>query len=193
MYINFKILDLKGVSLDDYVLMNIIRQNKFEDVSEKIKEWGGLKELEKYGLIEYVKGKKDETEFQRVRLSKLGTKWIEDIQTPEINEDDLRIYDWLEGIYKSLGREVGNRKKTKMHIAQFRVHSGISRNALAYLCQEFIEDEEEMEYSFKLEYLFFKPSSVYQTKFDIDQSRLYKYYLKHQKVFDNAFLEIYGN
>ena len=82
---------------------------------------------------------------------------------------------------------IGNRKKTKLYIALFRVNSQISKNKLAHLIYTFITDEKEMEYSQKLEYLFFKPSHMYQSKFDIEQSRLYQYYLKHKEVFDKQF------
>ena len=50
-----------------------------------------------------------------------------------------------------------------------------------------MNDESQFEWSKVLEYLFFKPSSVYNVKFDLDQSQLYKYYLKRKPFFDNKF------
>jgi hypothetical protein len=44
-----------------------------------------------------------------------------------------------------------------------------------------------MEYNMKLEFAFFKPTNVFQVKFDLDQSRLYAYYIKRKDFFDSKF------
>jgi len=180
----------RKMSVDNFLLLQACRQNKTESLGLFIEEtWGkvGLAELESMGLVEYIKGKKNQSMFSKVRTTKKGNEILDDIETPEITEDDLKFFDWLEESYKGSGRVIGNRKKTKMYIALFRAHSNIDKNRLAVLINSFLNNESEMGYSKKLEYLFFKPSSVFQTKFDIEQSRLYQYYLKHQEQFDKVF------
>ena len=110
-----------------------------------------------------------------------GRDLLGDLETPLVTEDDLRVFEWLEGVYKSSGREVGNRKKTKMYIALFRVHSQIDRNRLGFLINTFLQDESQMEYSRRLEYLLFKPATAFDTRFSLEGSRLYQFFLKHRE------------
>ena len=92
-----------------------------------------------------------------------------------------------------MNKESGNKRKCKNFIAQFRVNSGICKNHLAFLCQTFINDEKEIEYSQKLEFLFFKGANLFATKFDIYQSRLFQYYEKRKEFFEDAFARINNN
>ena len=193
MHINFKILESYGLIPDDVICLQAIFQNKTEDnelLLISIYTVEKIEKFEKSELVKYISGTKKSSKFKLVRLSDKGSKILDEIQIPQINTDDLDIFGWLEGIYKNSGKEIGNAKKTKSLISQFRVNSGIERNHLAYLCRVFINDEKEMEYSKKLEFLFWKPSNLFQTKFDIEQRRLYQYYLKRKEAFDAKFLTI---
>lgn len=190
MYINFKLLDSYGLSPQDAVALQAIFQNKFEDNAEIISSVCDVEKFENLKLISFIKGTKKASKESLMRLSPKGSKILEDVQVAGVNQDDLDVYAWLEGVYKKENKEIGNMKKTKVLISQFRVNSGIERNHLAYLCKVFISDEKEMEYSQKLEFLFFRPASVFQVKFDIEQSRLYQYYLKRKEQFDEKFRKI---
>lgn len=190
MYVNFNLLSSYKLIPEDVISLQAIFQNKTEDNEHLLESICNLKKFENLGLVKFINGTKKSSKFKLVRLSDKGSKILEEIQIPEINEDDLNIFSWLEAIYKKEGKEIGNAKKTKSLISQFRVNSGIERNHLAYLCKIFISDEKEMEYSQRLEYLFWKPSNLFQTKFDINQSRLYSYYLKRKEQFDEKFLKI---
>lgn len=190
MYINFSLLQGYELNPKDVISLQAIFQNKTEDNEHLLESICNLEKFENLGLVKFVNGTKKSSKFKLVRLSDKGSKILEEIQIPEINEDDLNIFSWLEAIYKKEGKEIGNAKKTKSLISQFRVNSGIERNHLAYLCKIFINDEKEMEWSKKLEFLFWKPANLFQTKFDIEQSRLYQYYLKRKEAFDAKFLNI---
>jgi hypothetical protein len=191
MYINFEIAKSKGLSPTDVANLQLISQNKTESLWEIITETITLSTLDRYqslGLASLVKAKnKSDTIQNRIRLTPKGNAFLEELQIPMVNEDDLKLYTWLESVYKSENKEIGNRKKTKLYIALFRANSGIDRNKLAYLCKVFMNDASQFEWSKVLEYLFFKPANMYSTRFDIEESRLYKYYLKHQTMFDNKF------
>ena len=190
MYINFELLVSYELVPEDVLCLQAIFQNKFEDNELLLISIYNIKRIEKFenlGLVKYIKGTKKSSKFKLVRLSDKGSSTLELIQIPLVNQDDLNIFNWLESIYKKEEKEIGNAKKTKSLISQFRVNSGIERNHLAYLCKTFILDEREMEWSKKLEFLFWKPSNLFQTKFDIEQSRLYQYYLKRKDYFDEKF------
>lgn len=191
MYINFKLAQTNGLILQDIILLQMIAQNKNENHSETLDKFEeDFVKFETQGIVEYIKGKKNESKGHKIRLSAKGSRILDEIQIPEVTADDLDVYTWLENVYKKSGKDIGNSKKTKGLIAQFRVHSGIERNHLVFLCKIFINDEKEMEYSKRLEYLFWKSDHVFQTKFDIHQSRLYQYYLKRKESFDAKFQEI---
>ena len=190
-YINFLLARSKGLTLCEISLLQIISQNKSEDHASTIEKFP--EEIEKFdaqGLTTYIKGTAKSSAASKIRLSDKGARILEEIQTPEVTEDDLDVYTWLEKKYKEQGKEIGNAKKTKSLIAHFRANSGIERNHLVFLCKVFMNDEKEMEYSQRLEYLFWKREHLYQIKFDINQSRLYQYYLMNKEAFDAKFAQI---
>lgn len=191
MYINTNILKHHNLNLQQVTLLQILHQAKTEDVSELLESYNGdLDVLHYKGFLSEVKAKnKQESVYKRLRLSKKGREVLDAIETPEVTEDSLRIFEWIKQIYISAGKDLGNQKKTKMFIAQFSAESGIQRNALAFLIQSFINDESQFEWSKVLQYLFFKGESVFNIKFDLHSSRLYQYYLKNQNYFDNKFQE----
>ena len=90
-------------------------------------------------------------------------------------------------------KDIGNKKKTKMYIAEFRVHSGIEKNELAHLMSQFLNDEANMLYNNKLEFALFKSSNLYQTKFNLDESRLWQYYSRNKEIIDKDYISKYGN
>ena len=104
-----------------------------------------------------------------------------------MEEQDITIFNWLKNIYLKRGKTVGNGKRTQRLIASFRVKSGIELNKLSYLCKTFITDEEQQEYSHKLENVFYKPKTMFATKFVLEDSRLWQYYMKHKTMFDKEF------
>lgn len=194
-YINFNILSSKNLSIYELGTLQLIKQNKTENLSEEINflvsDTDFIEKMSVLGYIEFIKPKnKSQSKWELIRTTKKGNEVLELIETPEISNDDIRLFEYLENTYKSLGKETGNKRKCKIFISQFRAHSGISRNHLAFLCQSFINDEKEIEYSQKLEYLFFKGAHLFSTKFDLYQSRLYQYYEKHKEFFEQQFLKI---
>jgi hypothetical protein len=189
MYVNFKLAAQKGIHPSTILSLQLLKQNKTENLAETIENYmgaGGLEYLTEAGYVEFVKGKKTDSVYSLARLSKRGKELLELLETPEIIEDDITIFNFLAAKYKETEREIGNAKKTKLYIALFRAHTGIERNCLAILCNAFLEDEQNFQYSRKLEYLFFKPANVYE-KFDIQQSKLYQFYLNRQAYFDTQF------
>lgn len=193
-YINVSLLKSRNLSLHEFAILCLLRQNKFEnnlDILETELNTDVLKKFEDLNLIEQVKRKnKAQNEIELIRTSKKGSEWIEDISTAELCEDTLKIYNWIENIYLSTNREIGNKKKTKQFISQFSKESGITRNHLAYLIQSFINTDSEFEWSKKLQFLFFKGDSLFSVRFDLSASRLYQYYQKRRDYFEQEFLKI---
>ena len=175
-------------------LLLVLKHASKKDVSELIAnliiEEEDLTELEEKGYIKFVKGKKDDSELHRMRLGKKGTSFLNSLDDPDVEPEDVKIFDWLANIYKKRDKQIGNGKRTQRHIASFRVKSDIDRNRLAFLCEAFINDDDEQEYSHKLENVFWKPVNMFQSKFVLEDSRLWKYYNKRKQYFDNEFKKL---
>jgi hypothetical protein len=188
-YINTKILKQHNLNLQQVSLLQILHQNKTEDMSELLESYNGdLDVLNEKGLLSEVKAKsKQESVYKRLRLSKKGSELLNNLSIVDIDEDSLKIYDWIAEIYKQSGKELGNQKKTKQFIAQFSKESGIHKNSLAFLIQSFVNDESQFEWSKVLQYLFFKGDSVFAIRFDLHSSKLYQYYLKNENYFLEKF------
>lgn len=190
MYINFAYLKQKCLPATIVPALVAIHQNKTQALGSLCEELADryLELLKKEGLVEWVQAKnKSQSSWDLIRLSSKGKTLLNNIDTPEILEEDIKVFEWLKTLYLSLGKEIGNGKATKTYIALFRTHSGIARNALVKLCKDFTEDEEQMKYSHKLQNVFFKPEHIHQTKFSLDSSRLWAYYQKHKDHYDKEF------
>ena len=188
MYLNFNIIRAAGLSIEDVNLLQLCHQNKYEDVSEEIEALGGnIDGLTFQGLITQIKGKKSDSHFKKLRLTKEGSKLLENINTPEVSAYDIKLFDWAEALYKKMGKKSGNKKKTKRMIAQFQAESGIVGNEFAILLRAFFCDNNNMEYNHVLEFALNKRQGAYQTKFELSESRLYNYYLEHKEEFDRVF------
>jgi len=188
MYINLKYLAEIELSLEHVFVLQMAKQQRNEDATAVLE--GFTKHIHYLGgldLLRTIKGDKNDSELRKLRLSKKGDEILSNVETPELLEEDLKIFNWLKETYLKKEKKVGNMKKTKMLIANFRVHSGISRNALAKLAGTFVQDDANMEFSHVLEYVFWKAPSAYATRFQLEDSRLYKYYLRNQEYFDNLF------
>lgn len=181
MYINFKEFEKSNLSTDELVTLCALKQNNTTYLEANSDT---LEQLEYEGLVKEIKGFKKLSKYEKVRISDEGKKLLEKLEGIEVSEDTEIIFNWLSDYYKGLGKEVGNASKTKRWIEHFAQKSGIKRNNLVKLCKAFVSDENNMEYSHRLEYIVFKPKTVYQTKFSLEDSRLFQFYMKSKKHFD---------
>lgn len=191
-YINFPLLKKSDISYEDYLMLVCIRQMRTEPLQEYLNDIckgkeNKLKEFESKGLVEFIKKDAKKGLMFCVRTSKKANEFLDNLSIAEVTEADIILWDWLVKKYKRESLEIGNAKRGKRYVAQFRSESGISGNHLVLLCKTFINDSTQMEWSKRLEFLFFKPPNAFATRFDIEESKLYKYYLYHQTMFDKKF------
>lgn len=189
MYINISLLKSRNISLLELSLLQLVKQARIEDVSDVLSQNKiEVDSLVEKGYIAPIKGKKGQNIYQTLRTTKKGNEVLEDISTPEIDEDDKKVAEWLINHYKSLDKEIGNKRKLERHIRDFRTQSGIIRNNLVILCLDFLRENEER--SNKLEYIWYYPKTAFATKFDLEESWLYNHYLKNKERLDSKF-EVY--
>lgn len=191
MHINFKYANNRGLNPIDILTLQIIKQLRTD--KEVVNELATVLQDERLGFyvdkkwVTQIKGKKSDDELSRLRLTKSGNKLMENIETAEVTEDTIKIFDWISTFY--VGEEdkfVGNKKRTKQGLAQFAKETGISRNHLSYLIQNFLKSE-SFDYSYKLENLLFSSKNLYSRKFSLDECRLNDFYLKNKSFFDSKF------
>lgn len=187
MYINLEILKSRHLSLYDVGILQVVKQNKFEDSSEYLETIpsGLFDTYLEWGLVEYIKPKKkDDSKMKLIRLSKKGSTWLEDITTPEVIEGDLTMAEYLIEIYLGMSddpeREVGNKKLVKLYCAQFRKIVGLTLHEMYWLCYHYISN---LVYTKKLENIFFvkKDNPYGKFKDNIEASRLYQYFEQNKK------------
>lgn len=186
MWIDFK----NGViNPQDIILLQLIHQNQKEDLRYEVETHLDaliLDEFHTKGWVEFIKAKnKADTLQNRARLTKHGKQLLENLQTPPVSEEDEKVAVWLIDKYKRLGKDIGNGKKLRRHIRDFRHASGIEKNNLVMLVLNFLQEHEDQ--SRVLEYVFYYPKTVFATRFDIEDSWLYKHYLKKEEYFKSIF------
>ena len=189
-YFNTELAKSRQLHPLDVYILQIIHQNKSNDMSEDLvllMDDDILKRLHAFGLMEMIKGTNKMTEFQKLRLSKKGKKWLSDFQTYNIVENDIKLFDTLKQIYIDLDKEVGSEKKTKELIAWFRNETNFNHKQMWLIAKKFVQDETRMSYSKMLEKAFWSSTNHFQTQPKLEDSKMWTYYEKHREWFQNEF------
>lgn len=186
-YINLSVFNSSGLKPADIFFLAQIKQTETEYLIEKFtdSDYNRFKEL---NLIEHIKqGKKDEHLYKSLRLSQQGKDLMSELEEAVVEEQDDVVFLWLAEHYVNIGKEVGNKARTKRHIRDFRIKSGLQKNNLIKVCLDFIKDDDVMVFNNVLEFAFYKAPTAFQTRFNLEDSRLYKHYLKHKKRLEPTF------
>lgn len=186
-YYNIKLLKQKGLTPIEVTYLQLIKQNRTEDVSELLVDCD-LDSFEQRGLVTYIKGKPTDSSLNRVRLSSKGKKWLTDIETPEVTEGDLKMAEYLMEMYIKMSddeeRTIGNKKKVKMYCAVFRQKLQLTLHEMFWLCYLFVE---EYEFTKVLEKVFIDSNKNRYGNFEsnIEDSKLYQFYDNNkEKILD---------
>jgi hypothetical protein len=187
MYINLSVLGKANILFEDVVFLAAISQKESEFLINNLTDTT-FKRFETLSLLTNVKSKKkDEHPYVSLRLNEAGKQLLSDLEEAEIEEQDEKVLNWLCEQYLKLGKTVGNKKRTARHIRDFRIKSGIEKNNLIKICLDFISDDDNMEYNNILEFAFYKPMTAFQTRFQLEDSRLFKHFIKHRERLEKTF------
>jgi hypothetical protein len=178
MFINFEILnksELTWKELEYLFKLKVDYSLIDKDFHVKIVE-----NLPSY-YFTYIQGKPKEEMYQKIRISKKGEEFLENITTPHLLKEDIALFDRFSTWYLSIDerRSIGNKKKTKMYISQFRQLVGLTSMEMAKLLYEFCMKE---DYTLIMEYVFFVPNENRYGKFinNIESSKLHIFYEKYK-------------
>ena len=192
-YFNTKLAKSRELHPIDIYILQLIHQNKSDDMSEDlvlIMDDDSLKRLHAFGLMEMIKGTNKMNEFQKLRLSKKGKKYLSDFQTYNVVENDIKLFDTLKQIYVDADKEVGSEKKTKELIAWFRNETSFTHREIWFLAKSFIMDEGRMKYSQVLQFAFWKKENNFQVKPNLSSSKLWSLYEGKKDYFNKEFQKI---
>lgn len=200
MYFNYEYIKSQGATLGDILVLQLVKQlktdpNVVDPLSKTIKNTDEyLLSRESFGWFTEIKGKKSDPRIAKLRLTDKGLSLLEKSEIPFINNQDEVLYEWVKKMYVKRDKEIGNQKKGLMNMALFRVHSNISGNKLAFLLKNFLEDDSAQNFSLRVDYIFFKATNVFQTKFDLGDSKLWSFYQKRKSFFEEEFkkMDNYG-
>lgn len=200
MYINFNKLYITPEAL---IALCAIKQKNFcYEISE-----GLLHSFKKDDLTTEVKGKPNETERQKVRLSKKGEKLLINLSFEGDTDDETeKILEWLINIYKNKPCGIiKNKKETARRIQWWKEYSQIKGNRLALLLYLFVEDsyipnegESVAEFmnrnkrgvlSNMLDNVCWTPPNNFARHYTMDNSPLWRYYEDNKEYVDNFFLK----
>ena len=189
MYINISVLEKSGLQFSDLVFLCAISQVETDWLIENLNE-DAYSRFKTLNLIKHIKQKsKKEHLYVSLRLSDEGKALLSELEEAEVEEQDTKVGHWLINHYKQIDKQVGNSKRLMRHIRDFRLKSGIEKNNLIKVCLDFISDDDNMQYNNVLEFAFYKPLTAVQTRFQLEDSRIYKHYLKKEDYFKSIFEE----
>ena len=203
MYINFKNFQKSSLSGEDLVLLCAIKQGNTAFIESFCNLLPALKEK---GLITEIKGTKKQTETEKLRVSKKGSKLLLDLcYEGDVDEETIKIAEWIVKAYKN--RENGfvrNIKELERRIQWFKKITNINNNFLVYLIklamldtydpscgltpEEARKENPRLIMSNMAENLFWKSDNIFNKRYKLEESELFKYY-EDNKEFVHAVWE----
>ena len=178
MYINFLLYNLQP---QDLYYIFAVKQIETEinipnDTLQRFKD---------LDLITTIKGKPNQEERLKIRLSDKGKKFLDDLSTPEVTEGDCEMRDFLCDMYlnnEDEERKIGNKKAIGIYCSILRNRLGLTLHEFYYLCDYFLL---EHKFTKLLEYIFFNKNKHRYSKFQdvIEDSPLYQFWeQKEQEI-----------
>lgn len=181
-FLNYEIMSVKGLSLHDVGALQLIKQNKIQDLSQEIefevKDSIFEEKMTNLGYIEVIKGTTKQSYYQKLRTTKNGVDLLDLISTPGVNEEQLRMRDYLIDMYLSSEdkeRVVGNKKLIASYISILQNELAIDIYQFYYLCEFFLA---EHIFTKKLENVFWDKNKERYKEFknNIESSTIYQFY-----------------
>ncbi|AGO47730.1 hypothetical protein Phi4:1_gp196 [Cellulophaga phage phi4:1] len=193
MYLNIKLIHELGFDAIDILQMQLLKQNRNEDLTEILPEYFEEEVIEKLStqgiLVKVKKKKKSDSDMSIIRLSKKGQDILDKVCTPKVEERDYQMLEYLTEMYLShedSERKVGNKKKVVQYISIFRNHMGFSIHQTYWLLWRFLQD---FSYTKVLEYLFFNSNKNRYGTFEanIEDSPIYQYYEENKESIEQLW------
>lgn len=177
-YVNIKLFEKSGLLPSDLLFLAAIKQIETEFLLKNLTE-DDYNRFKTLSLVKHIKvKKKDEHPYVSLRLDKKGTDLLDNLSTPNVTEEHLKMRDYLIQMYLShedKERVVGNKKLIGIYIAVLQNYLAIDIYRFYYLCEYFLS---EHVFTKKLENIFMDRNKIRYGEFKnhIEDSALYQFY-----------------
>ena len=203
MYINIDYYLKSSLLYSDLIFLAGIKQTKTEIL--EILTDDIISRFKTLELITSIKGKKDEDERLKIRLSEKGKEFMIKLSFEGAeDEETTTIKNWIISVYKNKdGGIVKNKTELGRRLQWFKTVTNIQGNFLAVLIQcamqdtynnscgqtfyEYKKDNPRAMLSNLAENLFWTPESIYDKHKTLDKSPLYTYYEDNQQYIENIW------
>lgn len=207
MFINFEKYRKTKLSEKEVFLLCAIKNKDFQYIKDSVEML--IEKFVEGGLAKYIKGKKQEPQYEKVRLTPKGEKLLKDLSSSSVSEDTKILGDWLINYYKNReGGIVKNKAETLRRMQWFSDETGLTKNRLAVLLKSYISNtyNPEMGVSFEeykkenpravlsnmVDNVFWSPPNIYSRHYKIEESPLYSYYQDNIEVIENLLKKYNG-
>ena len=158
---------------------NIVRQYVFEFETDSGRK--PLEILEEAGYVKFLKTGPKSRPWESVRLSELGEKILKEMNQKSQHELSEYMLDYTTQQYQRIGADkiyIQGGGKVLNYISEFlysRPSEYTERMIRAVILAYIHSFEENYKYLNKMSTLFFKPTNVYNTKFNVDECPLHNF------------------
>jgi len=214
MYLNFDKIVKREVHPKDLLFLQAVHQQKTEELENVVAMYMEDDSLERFlsdGIVEYIKGKKGDTEIARLRLTKKGRDFLLELQKGEDwTEVEVELVKWGEAVYSKRPNYVkSNKLEAQRRMYWFAQETGITKNELAVLMDCFMKDcfvpEEydkrpfneqfgefkkknpRAQVSNKLENILWAPKDRFQRHYTLEGSPLWNYYRDNEDYIEKQW------
>lgn len=186
MYINFNLYPSFLQSQDLFFLCAVKQVNTEINIPDDT-----LQRFSDNNLIMWIKGKPKEEQRLKIRLSEVGKKLLENLETPDVTEGDIKMAEYLFQIYLShedTERVLGNKKAITKYVAVLRNYLDLSLYEFYYLCEFFLS---EHVFTKKLENIFMDKNKIRYGDFkhNIDSSILFQFYEQRKQDIESYWTQ----
>jgi hypothetical protein len=173
MIFNVELVIKSGVSDSEIITLLTIKNKGYEYLAIRTDQLNSLKDKE---FVEMVKGKVGTPTYMNARLSKKGKDFLRDISIPGVSEEAKQVLTNACSSYESrgFGEKIGNKKRAVSLISWFLIETSFSAEQVCKAISDYIWGVGELTYCTLLPNLIWKPMSVFETKPNTADSKLYK-------------------
>lgn len=181
MYINFKLIYEKNLTLVELMILIAINQREAILMKDIPFEY-----FEEQDWIIFIKG--NGTKEERVRLSKNGKALLDALTTKGASEEVLTLTQNLVELYEYNGKEAGNTLEIRDRLIWFINATGVSDKVIQTCVEDYLTTSGD--FTMRLDNLIWKPqSSAFSINYNLSDSRLFNIIMKKYNLPIQFFLK----
>lgn len=142
MYINFNLLKKHELLTKHLLMLIAINQQDWEMLNAItfLEAYNGefVEDLERKNLVKSIKGKKNQSDVEKLRITSEGKKLLTEIQIPDYNDEIKSLLQELVEIYETNGQEIGNKRRVLLNLRWFLGKTTFDHNEIVESVTEWL-------------------------------------------------------